>query len=106
MKLDRTAPPAATPPRADERLKQACRGFESLFLHTLLKEMRSTEAPAALEGSGPARDITRDLYDQALSEEMSRAGGLGVGPLLYRQLNRAQVPAPGADKESERRIHP
>lgn len=106
MKLSRTAPPAPPPARSDDRLKQACRGFEGIFLHALLKEMRSTVDATALGGSGPAREITQDMYDQSLSEEMSRAGGLGVGPMLYRQLNRAQVPEPGADKGSERRIHP
>lgn len=99
-------PPRGTNPAAEDRARQACRGFEEMFLRSLLKEMRSTVPSSPWEERGPAREIVQDLYDQSLSAEMSRAGGVGLGRLLERQLQRTQDAALKADKESERRAHP
>lgn len=77
----------------EDRLAAACRAFDGIFVRSLLKEMRA----AGAAGSGTAMEITQDLYDNALGEEVSRGGGIGVGDMLYKQLSRPQVSGGAAD---------
>jgi len=63
-------------------LVKACQEFESLFLNTLLREGRAT----AGGDSSQAMKITEDMRDEALSREMAKAGGMGLGKLIQNQL--------------------
>jgi murein DD-endopeptidase MepM/ murein hydrolase activator NlpD len=67
-------------------LKDACVQFEGLMVHQLLKEMRRTVKESDLLHGGNAEKIWRDMLDQKLGEETSRAGGLGLAEILYQQL--------------------
>lgn len=70
----------------DKVLREACGQFESLMLHQLLRGMRRTVAEAGLFHGGAGENIWRDLYDQALAEEGSKTGNLGLAEMLYREL--------------------
>ena len=67
-------------------LKKACQQFEGLFLHQLMKEMRKTVDEGELLHGGNAEKIFMDLKDQAVSDGLAEAGGLGLAEMLYRQL--------------------
>ena len=91
----------------ESRLKEACQGFEALFLHTLLREGRGNSALSISSTEGQTMGMVRDLQDEAVSKEMSRAGGVGLGQMLYQSLSkRAQVSSSSADNLSERRNSP
>jgi flagellar protein FlgJ len=79
-------------PRA--RVEEAARGLESQFAQMLIKSMRS-----ASPGDPFGGDSTyRDMYDQALAKELTKGRGLGLQPMIVRQLDgranaSAQAPA-------------
>lgn len=68
------------------QLWQAARGLESLFLQALLQGMRRTVPEGGLFSKGFAAETYESMYDQYLSEEMSKAGGVGLARLIVEQL--------------------
>ena len=72
--------------QADPQLQTACRDMESLFLSYLLKEMRATINKSGFISGGKAEEIFTSLLDVELSKKMSAAGGIGLAPMLLKQL--------------------
>lgn len=71
-------------------LKEACQGFEAIFLSTLLKTMRSTVTESGLFGQSNGMDIYRSMQDQALAEELSRgSNATGIGELFFKSLQNS-----------------
>ena len=91
--------PAATPvalnsssatPRA--RIETAARELETQFAQMLIKSMRSASMGDSLMGDNTTY---REMYDQQLSKELSKGRGLGLAPMIVRQLERSSgTPAP------------
>ncbi len=67
-------------------LLKACQQFEGLFIHQVLKDMRKTVQEGELLHAGNAERIFADMKDQAVSDNLAEAGGLGLAEMLYRQL--------------------
>lgn len=83
----------------DDRLRDACRQVESLFLNQLLAQMNRPAFGEGLLGrSGPSRWFVAQR-NRALAEEMGRRGELGLGDMLYRELTRG----PGAGIHADKR---
>jgi flagellar protein FlgJ len=72
-------------PRA--KIEHAARELETQFAQMLLKSMRS----ASLGGDALfGNDTTyRDMYDQQLARELGKGPGLGLAPMIVRQLERS-----------------
>lgn len=69
-----------------DRLQTAARELESQFAQMMIKSMRSTSFGDPLMGD----DSTyRDMYDQQLSRELTKGRGLGLAPMIERQLSRS-----------------
>jgi flagellar protein FlgJ len=83
-RLDAVKP--STSGQADPKLQAACRDMESLFLTYLLKEMRATVNKSGFISGGKAEEIFTSLLDVELSKKMSSAGGIGLSPVLLKQL--------------------
>jgi flagellar protein FlgJ len=96
-----------TDAQQNDRLKGACRDFEALFLHTLLKEGRGSQNVSISKGDQNAKDILNDMRDESISREMARSGGVGLGDVLYQELSKqAQGSSENADKRGVRRNLP
>ncbi|KQY52697.1 flagellar assembly peptidoglycan hydrolase FlgJ [Lysobacter sp. Root494] len=69
------------------RIEQAARELETQFAHMLIKSMRST----SIGGDPMLGDNTtyREMYDQQLAKELGKGRGLGLAPMIMRQLERA-----------------
>lgn len=68
-------------------LKDACQGFEAMFLNIMLKSMRDTVPDDGLFGKSQGMDIYTSMHDQYLAEKISRGeNSTGLGEYLYRQL--------------------
>lgn len=70
-----------------EGLEEAVASFEALFLHHLLRTMRKTVPKGGLIDMGFAGETYLDMLDEALAEEMAKAGGIGLRNLLLDQLS-------------------
>jgi murein DD-endopeptidase MepM/ murein hydrolase activator NlpD len=68
-----------------QELKETCQEFESLFIQKLWSNMRKTVPQSSLLHS-KAEEHYMSLFDQAFAREMSRNGGLGLGDVLFQQL--------------------
>jgi flagellar protein FlgJ len=73
-----------------KQLEQVTKEFESIFLSYMLKQMRKTIPEDPLLGNSVAGDIFYDLYDDAVSKEFSKAGGIGLATILYNQLAKLE----------------
>ncbi|MGH8084396.1 MAG: flagellar assembly peptidoglycan hydrolase FlgJ [Lysobacter sp.] len=83
----------ATEPSRD-RLQTAARELEAQFAQLMLKSMRSASFGDSLLGDN--NTTYRDMYDQKLSRELTKGDGLGLAPMIVRQLERSMAPASDA----------
>lgn len=63
--------------------KEAASQFEALLMGTMLKTMRETKFDD--EGDS-AMDTYRGMLDQQMVQSLSRAGGMGIADLVYKQI--------------------
>ena len=76
---------AAGPSR--ERLREAARELETQFAQMMLKSMRSTSFGDPMLGDNTTY---REMHDQQLAKELAKGQGLGLSPMIVRQLERDQ----------------
>lgn len=87
-----TALPLQPADASRDRLQTAARELESQFAQMMLKSMRSTSFGDSMLGDNT---MYRDMYDQQLAKEMSKGSGLGLAPMIERQLSRSLPTAVG-----------
>ncbi|MBY5991974.1 rod-binding protein [Ferrimonas balearica] len=69
-------------------IREVARQFETQFLQTVLKQMRSA-TDALKEEEGPLsekRGVFHDFYDAELAQSMSQHQGIGLAEVMVRQL--------------------
>jgi flagellar protein FlgJ len=77
----------AIDPEKDKELKDACAGFEAIYMHTVLKSMRKTLPGNALFKEDNTSSIYQSMQDQQLSEHLSKGkSSLGLKEVLYESL--------------------
>ena len=73
--------------KKDEQLKEACAGFEAIFLNTVLKSMRDSLPGDSLFGESNGTNIYKSMYDQYLSDHLAAGQtSMGLKEFLYNQL--------------------
>lgn len=75
-----------------KKLREACEGFESIFIQKMWQEMRNAVPKTGIL-QGREERFWQDMYDQELSKSMTRAGGIGIADMMYEQLSRNLVSA-------------
>ena len=84
--------------RPDQNLDEVSRRFEELFVNMLVKSMRQAVIKSDLFNSD-AQDTYQQLFDQEISKEIARSGGLGLSDVIRDQLSR------GASKKNSREYY-
>jgi len=79
-------------PDADKKLREACEGFESIFIGKLWQQMRQT-VPKEGYLHSKEEDMYLSMFDTELAKKMADAGGIGLGDMLYRQLKESTAQA-------------
>ena len=70
-----------------KKLREACEGFEAMFLSMMYKQMRATVPEGGLFGKkSNAMNIFEDMRDTELMNEVSKSGGIGIADMMYKQL--------------------
>jgi flagellar protein FlgJ len=70
-------------------LKKATQEFEAVFIGYMLKVMRSTVEPADdAEDNALGKDVYLSMFDQEIALQMARNSSLGIGEMMYRQLEQ------------------
>ena len=78
----------SVPKTAEEGLRRVTQEFESVFISELLKQMRKPEWSNGLFGEDRTMKIYAVMRDESFASEMSKAGGLGIGSMLYAELRK------------------
>lgn len=72
--------------KKEQELKDACKGFEAMFLNIMYREMRKTVPKDPLFGESNAENIFKDMRDTQLMQNVADSGGIGLADMLYKQL--------------------
>lgn len=76
----------------DAELRDACRDFESIFIHMMLKEMRKTIPEGGFVEKSTASKMFEDMLDEEISKEIAKKDdGLGIAKMMYEQLKRQNL---------------
>ncbi|MDR2503786.1 MAG: rod-binding protein [Deltaproteobacteria bacterium] len=87
LDMDRLRRNLSAPPSEQARLREACEGFEAIFIQKIWEQMRQN---AVQFGQKPSREesMRQGMYDQEFARKMASAGGIGLADMLYEQLSR------------------
>jgi len=94
--------------KTDEQLKSLSKQFESIFVHQLLKSMRSTVQKTGLFDSH-ATNMYESLHDEEIARLMTEQKGIGLADVIYRDLARLEAKVEKARSEigiSAQKINP
>jgi len=91
---------SASATKQEQELKEACKGFEGMFLGIMYKQMRATVPKNELFGESNGQRIFQDMYDQKLMDNIADGGGIGLADMLYKQLS-PQVKAQAHAQEAQ-----
>ncbi len=69
----------------EAKLREACQGFESVFISKLFNQMRATVPKDGLL-HGQYEDQYYSMFDKAMCDKMAEGGGIGLADMMYRQL--------------------
>ncbi|MDL2209870.1 rod-binding protein [Desulfovibrio sp. OttesenSCG-928-O18] len=71
----------------EKKLREACEGFESIFLQKMWEQMRKN---VKKEGYLHSKDeeAYQSMFDTELAKKMASAGGIGLADMLYEQLGQ------------------
>lgn len=71
----------------ETKLREACEGFESIFLQKMWEQMRKN---VKKEGYLHSKDeeAYQSMFDVELAKKMASAGGIGLADMLYEQLGQ------------------
>lgn len=69
------------------KMRQACEGFESIFIQKMWEQMRATLPREGLMKS-KEEEFWMSLYDQELAKSVAGAGGIGLADMMMAQMSR------------------
>ena len=69
----------------NKALEKACREFESIFAHQLLKTMGESMNEGFF-GEGLASDFYKDMLFRSIASSMAESGSLGIGKVIERHM--------------------
>ena len=94
--------------KTNKQLKSLSKQFESIFVHQLLKSMRSTVQKTGLFDSH-ATNMYESLHDEEIAKLMTEQKGIGLADVIYRDLARLEAKVEKARSEigiSAQKINP
>jgi soluble lytic murein transglycosylase-like protein len=70
----------------NEKAREACKEFESIFIYQLLSSMRKAFKSDEESDSGFGGDIFKSMMDEQMSIAIAKGGGVGLADLLEKGL--------------------
>jgi Rod binding domain-containing protein len=94
------APPAASPPAAGSggpspdkiaKMRQSASDFEAMALSEMLQPMfKTVDMSKGMFGGGAGEATWQPMLVDEMAKTIARAGGLGIGDAIFRQMLRTQ----------------
>lgn len=79
-----------------DKVGQACRQFEAVFLRQILQEARKTVISSSSSHDSTISGIYGDMINNQLADGISRSGAFGLAKSLQNQLVHQVLPDAGA----------
>jgi Rod binding domain-containing protein len=83
-----------------ERARAVAQQFESVFIGELFEQMSmglKTDGPF---GGGPSEGVYRSFLNNAIAEQVTKSGGIGIADAVYKEILKLQE-ANGHDAEAK-----
>lgn len=101
--MNSIALPPAPPPTAQipapgstaARVKQAAQDFEAVYIAQMLQPMFETVEVDPAFGGGSAEETWRGVMVEEMGKQIARAGGIGLAPVVEKEMLRLQEVADG-----------
>ncbi len=74
--------------RDSQRLREACKEMEAVFVNIVFDRMRATVKRDGLIEESLGENIFASMLDGELAQEISKGEGVGIADLLYKQLSK------------------
>lgn len=87
------------------KMRQACEGFESIFIQKMWEQMRATLPKEGLMKS-KEEEFWMSMYDQELAKSIAGSGGIGLADMMMVQLDRTNASIGDASRNSPSRRTP
>ena len=81
-----SAPKAGAVANELEQLKTVAKGFESIFVKQILKQMQETIKEASFDPDDSSNEQVHSLYCTFLADSVSQNGGFGLWENIYEQM--------------------
>ncbi|MBI9103071.1 MAG: rod-binding protein [Spirochaetales bacterium] len=75
----------------DNKLRETCVDFESIFVKQMLDSMKKTVQKSGLNDGGFAEDIYQDMLYDEYAKEIAQTANLGIADMMYKQLSNEAV---------------
>jgi flagellar protein FlgJ len=84
-----------------DKVGQACRQFEAVFLRQIFQEARKTVISSSLNHDSATSGIYNDMVNNQLADSVSRSGAFGLAKSLQAQLVHQVLPQKAAAKSND-----
>ncbi|MFQ5963007.1 MAG: rod-binding protein [Candidatus Scalinduaceae bacterium] len=74
--------------KSSYEIEKATQDFEAILLNMLIQAMWKTIPESGLFEKNSSTQIYEGIIQSALSEEIARGGGLGIGKIIYQQISK------------------
>jgi len=78
------------------RTQKAAQDFESMFIAQMLQPMFNTVEVDETFGGGEAEEMWRGMMVEEMAKDMASKGGLGIAPIVQKEMMRLQEVADGS----------
>ena len=68
----------------EKKLKEACDGFEEIFVHKMFQVMRSSSEKDGMMSGGRGEEIFQDMLDENYSKMITKNGSLGLSRVIFK----------------------
>lgn len=72
------------------QIKDTAKKFESSFLNIMLQQMFDGTDVEAPFGGGPGEQMFKSFMTEAMANQMTKAGGLGIADTVNREMLKLQ----------------
>ncbi len=70
-----------------EKMREACEGFEAIFIQQMWQQMRASLPDDGLFTSSKEEKFWQGMYDQELAKSMASSGGIGLADMMMEQMS-------------------
>ena len=72
----------------DKRIDEAAGQFEAMLLQQMFQAMWQTAPSSGMLSGSREEELFRDMFNQSLSEEVSKGQGIGIKDVIAREMRK------------------